>query len=155
MKKLLTYIVVLLGIFCVFSENVYAIPIETLEKKANNQTSLNLVKNDSALNCDEIFTPDAASLVNEILNYIRIIAPALLVILTAVDFATATLQQDNDAMKKATNKVTKRAIATALLFFVPTIVRAIFNLPGIQGKLVQDPLCGMQGNTLSNLPIKK
>ena len=150
MKKTLTLLVLLLGIFCLISDRVYALPVETTEKSEN--TSLNLIKKDTKLDCSQIFTPDAAALVNEILNYIRFIAPALLLILTAVDFASATLQQDNDAIKKATSKVTRRAIATMLLFFVPTIVRAVFNLPGVQGTFVQDPLCGMQGSTLSNLP---
>jgi hypothetical protein len=165
MKKLLIYLFVIVGIFSFSFEKVNAasistidvetILVEKIDKSAKNNntntTSLNLIDNSTTLNCDGIFSPDAAALVNELLNYIRFIAPILLILFTALDFAQATLQQDNYAMKKATGKVTKRAIATILLFLIPTILRAIFNLEGINGALVSDPLCGMSGNTISNI----
>ena len=149
MKKILTYFVIVLGIFSIVSVSVKALPLESLDKEANN--SLNLVKKDGSVNCDGILTKDAADLVDEVLNYIRIIAPILLILLTAVDFASAVFQQDNDAMKKATSKITKRLIAVVLLFFVPTIIRAIFNLKGVRDaiEIPDDPLCGtLSGNTI-------
>ena len=150
MKKVITVVLFLLVVLCISTTKVNAKMIESRQVYANN--SVNLKPNDNAtINCSGFFDADAAKLINEILDYVRIAAPILMIILTSVDFAQAVLSSDNDAMKKATSKVTKRAIATALLFLVPTIIKAIFNLPGLKGTLVKtdDPLCG----TMASAPI--
>ena len=50
--------------------------------------------------CSGLFTSDALDLIDTILNYFRILAPVLLVVLVAVDFGSAVLSQDSDAMKR-------------------------------------------------------
>jgi hypothetical protein len=62
----------------------------------------------------------------------------------AIDFGTAIISNDNDALKKAQSKFVSRSIATAALFFVPTIVRAILGLDGVRSaiEIPNDPLCG-------------
>ena len=147
MKKFLTILVIALSIFSLVTVKVNA-KVVIDNYSTGNDESLHLMRDDTEINCSAIFDGDAAALINEILDMIRIIAPILMIILTAVDFASAVIQQDNDALKKATDKVTKRAIAVGLLFFVPTIVKTVFNLPGVQNALVgdsNDPLCGIIG----------
>jgi len=110
------------------------------------------------MDCSGFFTEDALNLISDVLNWVRIIVPILLVVLIAVDFGGAVLQQDNDIIKKATGKVVKRAIAAAAVFFIPTIVRFVINLPGVRDtiQIPSDPLCGtMNSNVVeSELLIK-
>ena len=90
--------------------------------------------------CNSLFTPDGLNLIREILSWIRILGPILLIILIAVDLASIVFSPD---MKKndSVSKIAKRIIAVILLFFVPTIIRAIFNLDGVKGMISDDPLC--------------
>lgn len=100
------------------------------------------------VNCDGLLNEDAVQMIKEILNYFRVLAPIALIVFVALDFGQAVLSQDSDALKKATSKVVKRAIAAVALFFIPTIIIAIFDLvPATENPLVipNDPFC----NTLN------
>ncbi len=87
------------------------------------------------VSCDGLFTPQALELINEILGYLRILAPIALIVLVAQDFAVAVILNNNDALKKATGKVTKRSIALIAFFLVPTFIQLILGLPGIKDYL--------------------
>lgn len=71
------------------------------------------------------------SLVYNFLKWMKYIAPVLVIILSMLDFIKALAAQDDDAMKKAQQKFTKRLISAVLLFLLPLIidyVLRIFNL---------------------------
>lgn len=95
---------------------------------------------DEVSSCNSLFTPEGLNMIREILGWVRIIAPILLILLISLDFASVVFNPDakNNALF---SKIAKRMIAVVLLFFVPTIVRAIFNMDGIKGLLSDDPLC--------------
>ncbi len=108
-------------------------------------SDFNIVQgSETSVDCSGIFTSEALDLISDILGWFRIIAPILLILLVALDFGQAVLQQDNDALKKATSKIIKRALATVALFFVPTFIRVLINLPGVRStiQIPDDPLCG-------------
>ena len=70
-------------------------------------------------------------LIYNFLKWMKYIAPALVIILSMLDFIKALAAQDDDAMKKAQQKFTKRLISAVLLFLLPLIidyVLRIFNL---------------------------
>ena len=95
--------------------------------------------------CDGILTYEAASLLSEIVNYVRIGVPILLVILCAGDFTSVVISEDDNAFKKVGARVVKRFIAAAFFFFVPLIVQFILGLDAVKNslKLVDDPSCGI------------
>lgn len=105
----------------------------------------------SGASCGGFLTEDAVDIIREILGYFRILGPILLIVFVALDFGSAVIAQDNDAMKKASSKVVSRAIGVALLYFVPTIIRVILGLDGVREAITisDDPLC----NTMSAPPI--
>lgn len=96
-------------------------------------------------NCDGILTVEAMEFIEEIIGYVRIFVPILLIILGAVDFGSAVLSQDQDSLKKSGSKFVKRCIAAVAIFFVPTLIRLLLSLPGIKDNiiLVDDPTCGL------------
>lgn len=94
-----------------------------------------------AVSCDGLFTPEALSLVRDILGWFRILAPCLLVVLVGVDFAKAVISQDDKMLAKATSNVSKRAIATLCVIFTPTMVIAFSKIAAIDSVLGSDPLC--------------
>ena len=140
MKRIILLFVILVGIFSLSSVKVNAQTFSSSEKFDDP-----IISSEGTVeaNCDGILTPEGYAMVQEILGYIRIIAPSLAVILIALDIASAVVSQDNDALGKASKKIVPRLIGVALLFFVPTIVRAILEIDGIKDGITipDDPLC--------------
>lgn len=96
---------------------------------------------DSLIECDGIFGFEEGNvgwLIQKILNYIRIIGPILVVVLSSVDFIQAVFSSDEKAMKKAQSKLTIRLICAIALFLIPTLVNLALHL--ING--ISDPNCG-------------
>lgn len=58
----------------------------------------------------------------------KIIVPIILVVMGTIDIARAVIAQDDGALKKQAMTFAKRCIAGVLVFFVPSITLAIFNL---------------------------
>lgn len=96
-----------------------------------------------AISCNGILTADAAAFIQKIIDWIRIIAPILLIVLGSVDMGQAVISEDKDNLKKATSRLMKRAIAALAIFFVPLIVRVLLDISGITGTLVDDPMCAI------------
>ena len=127
MRKVLIYIL------------LFAAVLSLCCTEVNAQTVL------TGVDCNSgILTSDAVDLIREVLGYFRVLGPIALIIFVALDFANAVIAQSPDAVKKAESKVIPRAIATLLLFFVPTIVRFILGLEGVRSaiEIPNDPMCG-------------
>ena len=75
-----------------------------------------------------------AWLLQQILNYIRIIGPILVVVLSSVDFAVVIVKNDDDSLGKAKKKLINRLLLVIALFLVPTLVSAILDIFGITGE---------------------
>ncbi len=58
----------------------------------------------------------------------KIVIPILLIIFGSIDLGKAVVASDDKAIKSATTTLVKRLIAAIVIFFIPTIVSAIFNL---------------------------
>ena len=143
MKRFIIYLILFLGIASFIGSKVEAKPFDVEHKFDNTKINYISDKGDYA-NCDGLLTADAVDMIREILNYFRILGPIALILFIALDFGTAVISQDNDALKKAQSKVVSRAIGTALLFFVPTIIRVILGLDGVREaiQIPNDPMCG-------------
>ncbi len=71
--------------------------------------------------------------INNILNFVRYVALALVIALGALDFMKAAGSGEGDAMKKAGQSFMKRMIAVVILFLLPVIVDFILNMINIYG----------------------
>ena len=72
-----------------------------------------------------------AWLLQQLLNYIKILGPMLVVILSSMDFAKAIIASDDENMKKAEKKLVVRLILAVALFLIPTLVSVLLNVFGI------------------------
>ena len=70
----------------------------------------------------------AWQLVGKILVVFKIVIPLLLIIFGMIDLGKAVISSEEKAIKEATNSLLRRAIAAVVIFFVPTIVNAVFGL---------------------------
>ena len=154
-KKMIIVVFVLMSVF-------FIKPIDTRasEINLNNNNGVSLMKSssffyimdesyDQPQNCegkaDSLFgdpkDPESVAwLLQKILDYIKIIGPILVVILSSVDFITVIIKGDDEAMTKAQKKLIKRLILAALLFFIPVIIQAILSIFGMSAAST----CGIQ-----------
>ncbi len=65
-----------------------------------------------------------------VLKWAKYILPALVIILTMLDFIKAIAAQNDDDMKKAQGKFVKRLIIAALLFLLPLIINFVLQTFG-------------------------
>ena len=68
-----------------------------------------------------------------ILNVMKYVAIAALIVLSMVDFIKATVSNDKDALKKAGVTAAKRFCFAVILFFLPIIIDYIMSLFGAYG----------------------
>lgn len=97
---------------------------------SNMQNSANIsIPNDNPVsnNCEGLIDDDLKNIIDIVLNVVRVAAPILLIILTAVDFGQIVISNDKDAMPKAISKAIKRAIAALVIFFIPFLVDLIID----------------------------
>lgn len=78
--------------------------------------------------CEILIGEDVVEELNNVMFYIRLSVPILLLVFGALDFGTAVLSADDSGMKKAQGKFIKRLIIGIAIFFVPTIVNLIINI---------------------------
>ena len=93
--------------------------------------------------CNNFFTPEAIKLLNELLGYFRILAPAVLIIMVAIDLIGIMMSNERDMRfhVKFVQRIVLRTIACILIFFVPTIISILLNLDAVKESLNVDPLC--------------
>ena len=85
--------------------------------------------------CNSIFGSvgdegSVAWLINEVLDYLRILGPLLVLVLSSIDFTKAIIQNDDDTMKKAQKKLINRLLLAAVLFIIPSLVTLILEIFG-------------------------
>lgn len=61
----------------------------------------------------------------------KIVIPLLLIIFGMVDLGKAVISSDDKAISKAVGQLIRRFIAAVVVFFIPTIVSALFGVIGI------------------------
>lgn len=64
----------------------------------------------------------------KVVNIIKIIIPALLILYGTFDFAKATISSDTEEMKKCQVKFIKRVCIGVAIFFIPTLINVIIGL---------------------------
>lgn len=95
-----------------------------------------IIGDDENVDCSSLFDSkngeySIRELVNEILQYPRIIVPILVILLGMLDLAKAVIASKEDEMKKAQQKFIKRVVIGVVIFFVPLIVNLVMDLADI------------------------
>ena len=85
------------------------------------------VDNSDDVDC-EVISDTIRGYINDVMSYIRIGVPILLLCLIIYDFASATFASSEDKMKKAQGRVIKRIIIAIVIFFVPTLINLVFDI---------------------------
>lgn len=81
-----------------------------------------------------------AWLLQKILNYIKILGPMIVIVMSGFDFAQSIIQSDDENMAKAQKKLIIRLLLAASLFFVTHLVGVLLDIFGITA----NPTCGLK-----------
>lgn len=99
-------------------------------KKSNN------VQYDPDLKCEGLLgDPDndpnsVAWLLVKILNYLKLLGPLIVLVLSSLDFAKAILTSDDESMKKAQSNLITRLLLAAALFVLPVLIEVLLDVFG-------------------------
>lgn len=66
-------------------------------------------------------------LLGYIVLVLKIVIPLILIVLGMIDLGKAVVESDDKAINKSVNMLLHRFIAAVVVFFVPTIISALFN----------------------------
>lgn len=99
----------------------------TIDDLGDKEEIQGLPDNTATYNCEGLIDDDLEFVIKWVMNIMKIAVPIILIVLCALDFSQVVLTGDQDAMKKATSKVVKRALAALGFFLVPTIVNMTIN----------------------------
>lgn len=136
--------ILVIGILIMIPKNTYAYTNgyvltsngQDVNEYINSVKSNNVYKQDAdscnSLLGDPVNDKDSVAwLLFQILNYMRVLGPLAVVVLSGIDFTKAIINSDDDTMKKATGHLRTRLIMAALLFLIPTITKLLFQVFGI------------------------
>ena len=151
MNKIIKYIIATTLLFNISINITYALEkdndkieiIQTLAKSNDNDIKSTqffhhtpIEGDDSDINCSELFGSkedpgSIRSIVDDILQYPRIIVPILVIALGIIDLTKAVIAGKEEDMKKAQKTFVKRILIGVAFFFVPVIVDIIMSLADI------------------------
>ena len=66
-------------------------------------------------------------------RFIKFAAPALLIVMSVIDYVKVIASSDADELKKVNKKTVTRIIFTLLIFFLPILISVLLRLLGLQG----------------------
>lgn len=122
---------------------VYELNTYKIDTNLNENNLFNIL----AIDCNGLFgnKNDPKSLrylIDEILQYPRIIVPIIVIVLGIVDLAKAVIASKEDEMKKAQTTFIKRVIIGVAFFLVPVFIDIIMWLADIVWNGMY-PTCGL------------
>lgn len=86
-------------------------------------------KNENKFTCDNL--GNTLNYIKMAYNFIRFIVPVVIVILSAIDFASVVISGETDKMEKAKRKFVIRLLIGILILFIPIILEMILKIVGI------------------------
>lgn len=82
-------------------------------------------------------TSNVWNVLGYIVTVLKILIPLILIVIGMVDLGKAVVSSDDKAINKAVTSLIKRFIAAVVMFFIPTIISALFNALAIMGPVNQ------------------
>lgn len=119
----------------VVSENFYVMETTVTDVSPNMDCS----GSDNSILGDPNDENSVAWLVQLALDVIKVAGPALVIILSSIDFIKVIVKSDDEEMAKAQKKLIIRLILALLLFVIPFITQFLLQIFGVYS----DPTCGI------------
>ncbi len=132
-KKALIYVLLLVGGIFFNTINVSGKEIytyESIEKSTNSLVQIMDCSGEASLLGNVNDPNSVAWLLQKFLNYARVIAPFLVLVLSSLDYVKAILSSNDESISGAHKKLITRLLLAASLFVLPTLVSVLLNVLG-------------------------
>lgn len=95
--------------------------------------------------CEDLFkgAEDLLDMIKSVITIVKIAIPLILIVLGTIDFAQAIFSSNEDGIKKAQSKFTKRVIIAVVIFLIPSILKALLSIAHSIWPVVDATLCGI------------
>ena len=95
--------------------------------------------------CEDLFkdADDLLDLIKSGITIVKIAIPLILIVMGTMDFAQAIFASNEDGIKKAQSKFTKRVIIAVVIFLIPSILKALLSIAHSIWPVVDATLCGI------------
>lgn len=154
-NKVLLFILILCAAFFFNTDTAYAKEkntyneyVKVVNKSVNNNTQIlsgNIIQIGDCSGSNAVFgnvnDPDSVAwLLQKLLNYIKVLGPFIVLIMSSLDYVKAILASDDDSIKNANKKLVTRLVLIVVLFLLPQLVSFALNVLGFTSHEV----CGLQ-----------
>lgn len=123
--------------------------VETNRKatvKASEQFTLDIKFTKITISsCEDLFkgAEDLLDMIKSVITVVKIAIPLILIVLGTIDFAQAIFSSNEDGIKKAQSRFTKRVIIAVVIFLIPSILKALLSIAHSIWPVVDATLCGI------------
>ena len=95
--------------------------------------------------CEDLFkgADDLLDLIKSVITVVKIAIPLILIVTGTMDFAQAIFASNEDGIKKAQSKFTRRVIIAVVIFLIPSILKALLSIAHYVWPIVDATLCGI------------
>lgn len=117
---------------------------EIIDKEIYVQSNRNDNQNEKDSNvkkCKDLFGEETLDFIKNIMNWIKIIVPILLLIYGTLDFTKAVFSGKEDDMKKNRDRFIKRVVSAILVFLVPIFVNILLSFANKAWNWINDDTC--------------
>lgn len=83
-----------------------------------------------------------AWLLQKLFNYIKVLGPILVILLSSLDFTRTILASDEETMKKAQKKLGVRLMCAVGIYFLPMLITLMINI--VFGTADANAICGIK-----------
>ena len=95
--------------------------------------------------CEDLFkgAEDLLDMIKSIITIVKIAIPLILIVTGTMDFAQAIFSSNEDGIKKAQGKFTKRVIMAVVIFLIPSVLKVLLSIAHSIWPVVDATLCGI------------
>ena len=118
----------------------------TKVKSEPSATDASIIKSEDIVkinSCEELLPSELTEMFSNLLMFVRVLVPMLLIVFGIIDFGTAVFAGDEEKMKKSQEKFIKRLIIGAVIFLIPSIIKIFLSLAHKIWPVIDDSLCGI------------
>lgn len=140
-EKVLKIILCLISILIIMPSNVKAMEradvynnglyILRLDDDVNNRNGMTTSNTNKSRLKSDMCSDELRQMLNKAWKIIMIFSPALLILMTSIDFFKAITSGDSDKLKKSSGDALKRTLAFVLLIMLKFILSTVFGWIGL------------------------
>lgn len=94
-------------------------------------------------NCGDLIGTDVINIINEVLDYIKILVPITLIALGIFDFLRAIVSSTEEDMKKTQKTFIRRLLVAILIFLAPYLINAFISIINDVAGFTNGGTCGI------------